>query len=58
MGDAPGPDAAGAVTAYEELLGDCLRALGPDHAQTRTTRSDLAFWRGQTGGSADTAGQP
>ncbi|MGL5824478.1 MAG: tetratricopeptide repeat protein, partial [Nocardioides sp.] len=42
-----------ATTAFEELLTDQLRVLGPDHPHTLTTRSHLAGLRGQAG---DTAG--
>ncbi|MGW2112625.1 tetratricopeptide repeat protein, partial [Streptomyces sp. NPDC001948] len=37
--------AAGAAAAFEELLADRLRVLGPDHPDTLTTRSNLAYWR-------------
>jgi hypothetical protein len=30
------------VAAYEELLADELRVLGPDHPTTLTTRDELA----------------
>ncbi|MFJ4633577.1 tetratricopeptide repeat protein [Streptomyces sp. NPDC088847] len=46
-------DAAGAATAYGELLTDQLRVLGPDHPNTLTTRNNQANWRGRAG---DTAG--
>ncbi|MFI0203810.1 MULTISPECIES: tetratricopeptide repeat protein [Streptomyces] len=39
-------DAAGAATAFAELLADRLRVLGPDHPATLGTRHDLALWRG------------
>ncbi|MFE9112265.1 tetratricopeptide repeat protein [Streptomyces collinus] len=39
-------DAAGAATAFAELLADRLRVLGPDHPDTLSTRHDLALWRG------------
>jgi hypothetical protein len=38
-------DPAAAVTAFEQLLEDCLRVLGPDHPHTLTTRHNLAYWR-------------
>ncbi|MDQ3151759.1 MAG: tetratricopeptide repeat protein [Actinomycetota bacterium] len=34
----------GAATAFEQLLTDYLRVLGPDHPHTLTTRSNLAYW--------------
>ncbi len=34
-----------AVQQVELLLPDQLRALGPDHPDTLTTRNDLALWR-------------
>jgi hypothetical protein len=40
-------DPAGAVAAFEELLADHLRVLGPDHPNTLTTRNNLAHWRDQ-----------
>jgi hypothetical protein len=40
-------DAAGAATAYEELLTDYMRVLGPDHPSTLAARHNLAFWRGE-----------
>jgi hypothetical protein len=46
-------DAAGAVTAFEQLLTDRLRVLGPDHPDTLLTRSNLAYWRGETGDAAE-----
>ncbi|MGK5559421.1 tetratricopeptide repeat protein, partial [Actinomadura kijaniata] len=45
-------DAAGAATAFEELLADRLRVLGPDHPDTLTTRHNLAYWRGEAGDAA------
>ncbi|MGW2108321.1 tetratricopeptide repeat protein, partial [Streptomyces sp. NPDC001948] len=45
-------DAAGAVAAFEELLADRLRMLGPDHPYTLATRSNLAYWRGEAGDAA------
>ena len=35
--------------AFEELLTDRLRVLGPDHPETLTTRANLARWRGRRG---------
>jgi hypothetical protein len=35
-------DAAGATAAFEQLLADRLRVLGPDHPDTLATRSYLA----------------
>ena len=48
-------DAAGAATAYEELLHDQLRVLGPDHPHTLGTRNNLAYWRGVAGDAAGAA---
>ena len=56
---------AGAAAAYEELLADQLRVLGPDHPDTLITRNNLAFWRGEAGdaggrghGARGAAGRP
>ena len=38
-----------AITAYEQLLTDELRVLGPDHPDTLTTRHHLARWWGEAG---------
>ncbi|MEU4834097.1 tetratricopeptide repeat protein [Streptosporangium sp. NPDC023615] len=38
-------DPAGAAAAFEELLTDRLRVLGPDHPDTLNSRSNLAYWR-------------
>jgi hypothetical protein len=40
------------VAAFEELLTDCLRVLGPDHPDTLATRYNLAHWRGEAGDAA------
>src|ERR1019366_2553071 len=40
---------AQAITAFEQLLADQRRLLGPDHANTLTTRSNLASWLGESG---------
>src|ERR1019366_1747590 len=40
---------AEAITAFEQLLAGQRRLLGPDHANTLTTRSNLASWLGQSG---------
>jgi hypothetical protein len=48
-------DPAGAAAAYEALLTDYLRVLGPDHPDTLTTRHDLAHWRGTAGDPAGAA---
>ena len=45
----------GHATAYEELLADQLRVLGPDHPDTLTTRNNLAYWRGRAGDPAGAA---
>lgn len=39
-------DQAGAA-AFEQLLTDQVRVLGPDHPDTLTTRGNLAYWRQQ-----------
>ncbi|GLZ77472.1 hypothetical protein Afil01_22790 [Actinorhabdospora filicis] len=36
-------DATGAAHAFEELLPNHLRLLGPDHPNTLTTRNNLAY---------------
>ncbi|MGW9115120.1 serine/threonine-protein kinase [Streptomyces sp. NPDC055663] len=41
-------DAAGAASAFAELLEARSRVLGPDHADTLTARHNLAHWRGET----------
>ncbi|MDN5794573.1 MAG: hypothetical protein L0H79_02335 [Intrasporangium sp.] len=38
-------DAAGAAAAFEQLLADKLRVLGPHNPDTLTTRVHLAYWR-------------
>ena len=43
------------ITALEELLGDRLRVLGPDHPDTLTTRFNLAYWRDEVGDVAGAA---
>ncbi|MET7796890.1 tetratricopeptide repeat protein [Streptomyces decoyicus] len=48
-------DAAGAATAFAELLEDMVRVLGDDHAFTLTTRHDLARFRGEMGDAAGAA---
>ena len=42
----------GAITAFEQLLTDRLRVLGPDHPDTLITRSNIALWRGEAGDPA------
>ncbi|GFJ85116.1 hypothetical protein Phou_092960 [Phytohabitans houttuyneae] len=42
-------DPAGAAHAFEELLADNLRVLGPDHPDTLTTRGNIAYGRGRPG---------
>lgn len=37
-------DPAGAATALEELLADMMEVLCPDHPDTFTARSSLAYW--------------
>ena len=39
----------GAAAAYEDLLADCLRVLGPDHPATLRADRNLAYWRGEAG---------
>ncbi|WP_368086585.1 tetratricopeptide repeat protein [Leifsonia sp. CL154] len=39
----------GAITQFEHLLADRLRVLGPDHPDTLSTRSNLAYWRARVG---------
>ncbi|GLX40714.1 hypothetical protein Sros01_67870 [Streptomyces roseochromogenus] len=41
--------AAGAVTAYAELLADRLRIQGPDHRSIIGARTDVADWLSQAG---------
>ena len=48
-------DPADAVTAFEQLLADCLRVLGPQHPDTLSTRGNLARWRGEAGDPAGAA---
>lgn len=50
-------DAAGAVAAYRDLLGDLERVLGPDNPDVFTVRDNLARWQGVAGdpGRAATA---
>ncbi|MBO4164420.1 tetratricopeptide repeat protein [Micromonospora antibiotica] len=48
-------DPAGAAAAYEELLADAVRILGPDHRNTLGTRNNLAVWRGLAGDPAGAA---
>jgi hypothetical protein len=38
-------DRAGAVAAFEALLTDRLRVLGPDHPDTLANRNILTYWR-------------
>ncbi|WP_255616936.1 MULTISPECIES: tetratricopeptide repeat protein [unclassified Saccharopolyspora] len=45
-------DPAGAAEAFEELLTDRIRVLGPDHPATLTTRGNLTHWRGEAGDPA------
>jgi hypothetical protein len=45
------------VQALEDLLVDSLRTLGPDHANTLTTRHALAYWRGAAGDIAGAAAE-
>jgi tetratricopeptide (TPR) repeat protein len=38
-----------AIAAFEQLLDDQLRLMGPDTPDTLTTRNDLAHWLGESG---------
>ena len=44
---------AEAITAFEQLLADQRRVLGPDDPNTLTTRSNLASWLGESGQVAE-----
>lgn len=46
---------AEAATAYEQLLAECLRLLGPDNANTLATRAAIADYRGRAGEPAEAA---
>ncbi|MET8568460.1 hypothetical protein [Streptomyces sp. NPDC004783] len=48
-------DAAGAVAAYRDLLGDLERVLGPDNPDVFTVRDNLARWQGVAGDPARAA---
>ncbi|MFF3129226.1 tetratricopeptide repeat protein [Streptomyces sp. NPDC057908] len=48
-------DAAGAAVAFEGVLADRLRVLGPDHPDTLTARDRLAHWRGEAGDAVGAA---
>jgi hypothetical protein len=37
------------TTAFEQLLTERLRVLGPDHPHTLSTRGHFARWRGEAG---------
>jgi len=45
----------GAAIAFEQLLEDQLRVLGPDHPDTLATRGNLARWHGEAGDPAGAA---
>ncbi|MFE7475747.1 tetratricopeptide repeat protein, partial [Streptomyces sp. NPDC057575] len=47
--------AAGAAAAFEELLADRLRVLGPDHPETLAARHNFASFRGEAGDAAGAA---
>nr|WP_232234060.1 tetratricopeptide repeat protein [Micromonospora chokoriensis] len=51
----PAAGPAGAATAYADLLTDRLQVLGPDHPDTLTTRTNLAYWQGVAGDPAGAA---
>ncbi|WP_350284071.1 tetratricopeptide repeat protein [Streptomyces graminofaciens] len=40
-------DAKGAFQAFEMLVQQMVRVLGPDHPGTLATRHNLANWRGE-----------
>jgi DNA-binding NarL/FixJ family response regulator len=42
----------GAAAAFDALVADYMRVLGPDHPDTLATRNNLAYWRGQAGDAA------
>lgn len=43
-------DLAGAIAAYEEVLTDQVRILGPeDHPQVPDTRDQISYWRAKAG---------
>ncbi|WP_328876303.1 hypothetical protein OHT76_43125 [Streptomyces sp. NBC_00287] len=44
-------DAAGAATAYADLLPHMVRVLGEDHPRTLAAHANLAYWRGEAGGN-------
>jgi len=46
---------AAARDYYQQLHVTATRHLGPDHPDTLTTRSNLAYWRGQAGDPASAA---
>jgi hypothetical protein len=42
-------DTADTITQYQQLLTDRTRIQGPDHPDTLSTRSNLAYWLGESG---------
>ncbi|MFF5083483.1 tetratricopeptide repeat protein [Actinoplanes sp. NPDC000266] len=43
---------APAAAAFEQLLTDVVRVLGPDHPDALATRGNVAYWRGRAGDPA------
>ncbi|MFC5645608.1 hypothetical protein [Kitasatospora cinereorecta] len=43
-------DAAGATSAYEQLLEHQLRIMSPDHPEILTTQVGLYYWRSRAQG--------
>ncbi|MFI7431828.1 tetratricopeptide repeat protein [Micromonospora sp. NPDC049836] len=41
-----------AAMAFDQLLADCQRVLGPDHPDTLIIRGNVAYWRANTGDHA------
>ncbi len=40
-------DSHASLRLFQELLPDRVRAPGPDHPYTLTTRGNIVFWTGQ-----------
>jgi hypothetical protein len=55
LGRAGQPDQA--ARQHRDILDDRLRALGPDHPDTLTTRGNLARWLGEAGQPGHAADQ-
>lgn len=45
-------EADAAATAFSQLLEDYCRVLGPEHADTRATLEDAAYWQARAGKEA------